>query len=184
MELNHMHNLSKISPVQKVCTFTGHRPAKIPNSDNEHSPTFQALYASIETASRQAITEGFTFFRSGGAMGIDLWCAEAVLRLKSEYTHIQLHFILPCETQANRWPECWRERYFDLLSQADEVTYLHAQYTSGCMMRRNRTLVDGADLVIAYYNGEAKGGTAYTVRYAEKSGVPVRNIFPVAKTER
>lgn len=45
------------------------------------------------------------------------------------------------------------------------------------MMRRNRALVDGAGLVIAYYNGEGKGGTAYTVRYAKKNRVAVLNLF-------
>lgn len=143
----------------KICAFTGHRPNKIPHSDNEKSPAFLALYTIIKAAIRQAITEGFTVFRSGGAMGIDLWCAEAVVSLRREYPHIQLHFILPCETQANRWPECWRERYFDLLSKADDVTYLQAQYSSGCMLRRDRALVDEVGLVIAYYNGE---GTTQT----------------------
>lgn len=110
-------------------------------------------------------------------MGIDLWCAESVLRLAQEHPHIELHFILPCETQANRWPESWRERYFNLLSKANQVACLQTQYSSGCMMRRNRALVDGAGLVIAYHNGQDKGGTAYTVRYAEKSGILVKNIF-------
>lgn len=163
----------------KVCAFTGHRPNKIPHCNNEQAPAFQTLYTSIKTAIRQAITEGFVIFRSGGAMGFDLWCAAAAVNLKQEYPHIELHFLLPCETQANRWPECWRERYFDLLSKADEVIYLQAQYSSGCMMRRNRALVDGAGLVIACYSGEGKGGTAYTVGYAEKNRVAVWNVFSV-----
>lgn len=83
---------------QKICAFTGHRSNRIPHCENEQSPAFQALYEAIEAAIRQAINDGFTVFRSGGAMGIDLWCAEAVASLKREYQDIQLHFILPCET--------------------------------------------------------------------------------------
>lgn len=65
----------------KICAFTGHRPAKIPNGHNEQSPGFQSLHAAIETTIRQAISEGFSIFRSGGAMGFDLWCAKIVLAL-------------------------------------------------------------------------------------------------------
>jgi len=163
----------------KVCAFTGHRVEKSPGLCNEHFPAFPAPYCTLEAAILQAVAEGYTVFRSGGAMGMDLWCAEIVLHLKAEYPQLRMHFILPCETQANDWPESWRERYFCALAAADEVTYIQAQYTRDCMFRRNRSLVDGAHLVIAYYDGRPTGGTAYTVRYAEKKGVLVRNVYPV-----
>ena len=160
-----------------ICAFTGHRPSRIPGGDNETSPEFQRLRAAIEANIRQAIAEGYTVFRSGGAMGFDLWCAEAVLRIQKEHVHIQLHFILPCETQANDWPECWRERYFDALSKADEITYIQARFDKSCMFRRNRALIDGAHLAIACYNGQPSGGTAYTVAYAKKKDIPIRNLY-------
>lgn len=168
---------------KKICAFTGHRPAQIPGGELESSPAFSALYAAIKASIRQAIAQGFTVFRSGGAMGADLWCAQAVLELRRQYPRIRLHFILPCETQANHWPEAWRQRYFDLLSQADEVTYVQARYSRGCMLRRNRALLEGAALVIACYNGQERGGTAYTVRYARHRGVPVRNVLALPEAD-
>ena len=44
------------------------------------------------------------------------------------------------------------------------------------MYMRNRALVDGSDVVIAYLK-HGKGGTAYTCRYAEKQGVRVINTY-------
>jgi len=170
-----MEGLLGMSPL--ICAFTGHRPSRIPSGHNEKSPTVKALCAAIETSIRQAITQGYTVFRSGGAKGFDLWCAEAVLRIQKEHAHIQLHFMLPCETQANDWPECWRERYFDALASADAITYIQARFDTSCMFRRNRALIDGAHLAIAYYDGRRSGGTAYTVAYAKKNGIPVRNLF-------
>lgn len=161
---------------QRICAFTGYRSTRILGGNNGIC-TVQTLKAALDTAIQHAITEGFTTFRSGGAMGFDLWAAEAVLRLKAKHPNIQLHFILPCETQANNWPEDWRERYFDLLSQAEAVTYVQAKYTSDCMFRRNRALIDGAQLVIAYYGGSETGGTAYTVRYAATKGILLRNMY-------
>jgi len=161
----------------KTCAFTGHRVEKDPSICNEHYSAFSMHYCALEAAILQAVAEGYTVFRSGGAMGMDLWCAEIVLRLKAEYPQLRIHFILPCETQANDWPESWRERYFDALAEADEVNYIQARYTRDCMFRRNRLLVNGAQLVIACYDGRPTGGTAYTVRYAARKGVPVRNVY-------
>ena len=161
----------------KICAFTGHRPSRIPGGHNEKGHDFRMLLAAIEAAVREAVAKGYTVFRSGGAKGFDLWCAETVLRMKKKHAHIQLHFILPCETQADTWPEHWRERYFDALASADEVFYVQAKYSGDCMLRRNRALVAGARLVIAYFDDKPPGGTAFTVQHAKKEGVPVRNLY-------
>ena len=47
------------------------------------------------------------------------------------------------------------------------------------MMERNRFLVDHAGLVLAVYNGEPRGGTAFTVRYAQRTGKQVVLIDPL-----
>ena len=41
---------------------------------------------------------------------------------------------------------------------------------------RNRALVDASNVCIAYMTDASRGGTAYTVRYAEKKGIPVYNL--------
>ena len=45
------------------------------------------------------------------------------------------------------------------------------------MLERNRFLVDWSTVLFAVYNGEKRGGTAATVRYARKMG---REIFTLA----
>ena len=39
-------------------------------------------------------------------------------------------------------------------------------------------MVDNCDLLIAIYNGEEKGGTAYTVNYARQQGKEILIIDP------
>lgn len=43
------------------------------------------------------------------------------------------------------------------------------------MHKRNRHLVDHSGVCVAYLT-ESRGGTAYTVDYARKNGVPVINL--------
>ena len=77
------------------------------------------------------------------------------------------------------WSASARELYFSILGQADEVVYVSREYRDGCMLKRNRYLVDHAACLLAVYNGEWRGGTAMTVRYARKKGREIIIINPV-----
>lgn len=46
------------------------------------------------------------------------------------------------------------------------------------MLERNQRLIDSAARLIAIYNGEKRGGTAATVRYAQKAGREIVYINP------
>ena len=67
-----------------------------------------------------------------------------------------------------------------ILGQADSVVYVSRQYYDGCMIDRNHRLVEAAGLLLAVYNGERRGGTAATVRYAQKMGREIYIIDPVS----
>ena len=47
------------------------------------------------------------------------------------------------------------------------------------MIERNRYMVDHSDICNCYYCTDGKGGTAYTVRYAEKKEIPIVNLAGV-----
>lgn len=49
------------------------------------------------------------------------------------------------------------------------------------MLNRNRFLVDHANILLAVYNGERRGGTAATVRYAQKMGREIIMIDPLTQ---
>ena len=46
------------------------------------------------------------------------------------------------------------------------------------MLDRNRFLVEHASTLLAVYNGERRGGTAATMRYAQKMGREIVVIDP------
>ena len=73
-----------------------------------------------------------------------------------------------------------RNRYDAILNQADSVTYVSRQYYDGCMLDRNRKLVEAVGLLLAVYNGERRGGTAATLRYAKKLGRELIVIHPLS----
>ena len=154
----------------KSCAFTGHRPKKFLWGNNEADARCVALKRTLAGEIAKLADAGYTDFFSGMAEGADTWAALAVLALKKENTALKLHCVLPCEGQTKGWPASARERYFSILEQADEVVYVSREYSEGCMLKRNRYLVDHTACLLAGYNGEWRGGTAMTVRYARKVG--------------
>jgi len=98
--------------------------------------------------------------------------------LKKENPALKLHCVRPCEGQADKWSASARELYCSILEQADSVVYVSQEYSKDCMLKRNRYLVDHAACLLAVYNGERRGGTAMTVRYARKLGRKIIIIEP------
>lgn len=149
-----------------TCCFTGHRPEKLPWGMDETDPRCIRLKAKMDQVLETAYQKGMRHFICGMAQGSDLYFAEAVLKLRHYYPDVTLEAARPCETQARSWPEREQKRYQSILDQCNYETLVQHTYSPGCMQRRNRYMVDHAQLVIAVYNGEPKGGTAQTLSYA------------------
>ena len=152
----------------KICMFTGHRAINA-----EHSVMLPEQLGDLLD---KLIEDGYTEFRAGGAIGFDTFAALKVLEKKEKYPDIKLHLFLPCRNQEKAWSENLKEAYYYVLKKADSVRYCSEIYAAGCMQKRNRDMVDGAQLCVAYC-GKSGGGSAYTVDYARKKGVKVINMF-------
>lgn len=154
-----------------ICAFTGHRPERLPWGADEQDARCAALKALLAREVRALLARGCTQFLCGMARGCDLYFAEAVLAVPGA----PLTAMLPCPSQPDRWPQADRERYYRLLLRCSEVRLLEQTYSPGCMLRRNRAMVDAADALLTVFDG-AEGGTAATIRYARRLG---REIIPL-----
>lgn len=152
-----------------ACSFTGHRVIAAAKKESITEDLKKAVCALID--------EGITDFISGGALGFDTMVANLILELKEKYPHIRLVLFLPCPEQDKLWKDKDKAVYKDIVSRADEVKYTSDSYTDGCMLKRNREMVDNSSICIAYYDGRPRSGTAMTVSYAKKSGIRVINLF-------
>lgn len=162
------------------CAFTGHRPHKFPWHYDEADSRCVALKAALAAQITALAGIGVTDFYSGGADGVDCWAALIVLELRKKNPALKLHLLLPHEGQADKWSDSAQERYRYILEQADSAEYASREYYDGCMLDRNRQLVEAAGLLLAVYNGERRGGTAATVRYARKFGREIISLNPVS----
>lgn len=152
---------------EKTCCFTGHRT--IPPQQ------YRSIARRLEQTVVELIKRGVIFYGAGGARGFDALAAQIILNLKKEYPHIKLILVLPCKSQTRGWREEDVRTYETIKAAADKVKYTSEEYTRDCMHKRNRHLVDHSGVCVCYLTKNT-GGTAYTVNYARKNGVPVINI--------
>ena len=160
---------------QESCCFTGHRPTKLPWRYREDDPRCLRLKRRIADAVALAYEQGFRHFLCGMAQGCDLYFCECVLALRAEHPDVTVEAAIPCPTQTEDWPEDLRERHRRLVEACDMETMVSATYQTGCMLRRNRYMVDHSSLLIAAFDG-SPGGTRRTVEYALRRGVSVVDI--------
>lgn len=151
----------------KTCCFTGHR--RIPVDE------YETVKLRVRDTVIKAIRNGYCYFGVGGSWGFDMLAAQTVLELKNEYSKIYLILVLPCRTQIKYWNDNNKREYERILKSADKIVWISDKYTSDCMFKRNRHLVDYSSLCICYLTKNT-GGTAYTVQYAISKGLEIINI--------
>ena len=152
---------------EQIVCFTGHRtlPAR----------ALQVLPTLLRDTLVELIESGYDVFRTGGALGFDTMAALMVLQLKAQYPHVKLHLYLPCRDQSKLWNADEQHLYEQILERADAIHYTTEYYTNGCMLQRNREMIDGSSVCVAFYHGK-QGGTAYSYRYAQRRGVALINL--------
>ena len=159
------------------CMFTGHR--SLPG-DRE---SVERLRRKVCEAVRRAYAQGCRVFYAGGAIGFDMLASEETLRLRDAELHdLRLILAVPFFGHYRGWPHGDRAAYVQVLSRADGAVYIAGEYERGCMQKRNRYMVDRASRCICYLT-KRRGGTAYTVAYAEAEGLTVDNLAEQTEAE-
>lgn len=163
---------------RKACVFTGHRPQKLPWRYDETDERCAMLKSVLAQQIRRLVDGGIVDYFSGMAEGTDLWFSQAVLELRESHPNIKLHCFIPHKGQAEKWSAAAQEQYRAILEQADSIIYVSREYHKDCMLERNRLMVGFADVLLAVYNGEYRGGTAATIRHAQKYNLDCFIIDP------
>ena len=161
-----------------ACCFTGYRPEKF-NFDllEENSEYIQFQDKLLTTVFDIIDSEKVNTFYCGGARGFDIIAAEIVLLLKKK-RDIKLKMIIPFKNFANGLG-VWRERYENIIKNADEVIYIQEEYSLSSFNKRNRYMIERSLIVLTFFDGKS-GGTKNTIEYAQKNG---RHIINLALTD-
>lgn len=159
----------------KTLCFTGHRPNKL----NGYNPKDNSeLLWKIAEQVEIKINEGYSKFITGMALGVDMWSALIVIKLREKYPNIQLICAIPCKAHPCKWNKADQDLWGHIVSLADAVYLItDAEYTPQCMQVRNIWMCDQSNSVLAVWDG-TKGGTRNCVEYAIAKSKPILQINP------
>ena len=146
--------------------FTGHRTYSH-EADDELRLLVRRLYA-----------EGYSRFLCGMAWGFDLAAGEIVAELKQEHPEVELIAVVPHKGFFQLFRGEDAEQYKRVADIADGAEFLSDVPTDRSYLRRNDFLVDNATVVVAWWDGVPRGGTAYTLRCARHARCRVINLYP------
>ena len=160
----------------KIECVTGNRPKGLPWKYNEGDRRCIQCKQEIKDVLLNDINNGYNYFISGMALGIDMIYAEIVLELQQLYPNIKLECAIPCINQTKKWFQKDINRYNSILNKADKVTYVsNSEYYNACMEKRNQYMVNKSNKILAVFNGQV-GGTSQTIKYAKDSSKEVQII--------
>jgi uncharacterized phage-like protein YoqJ len=148
-----------------IVAFTGHRTYD--GSANEQ------LMAAIS----ELYAQGARHFRVGMAEGFDLAAGSAVVEMMLTHSDITLEACIPWPGFEARFSAEGRTEYNRIMDYAAIVRYASDKYHRRVFYDRNDMLVEGAQSLIAWWDG-GKSGTGYTVKRARKLGLIIKNLHP------
>ena len=160
-----------------VCCVTGHRPKGFPFPREKENSGFDQYTKKLLSTIEALIEEGYDHFISGMAEGADLDFVECVIALRDRGYPITLEAALPYPISPRKHAtQSTQNRRENLLLKCDCIVTVSPCYFRGCMQKRNRYMVDHADIVLAIWNGDRHGGTWNTIDYASTHKKPIRYI--------
>ena len=156
------------------CSFTGHRELSV---EDTHK-----LVPKLRSTVLYLISQGVTEFHAGGAEGFDTLAAGVVHEISQTHENVRLILELPYEKNFSHLKENSKEkRFYEFIkSVADEVN-VHGTRPNGkleavkLLYKRNRVLMDKSYYCVCFLRDD-KGGTAYTVNYANNLDCKVINL--------
>lgn len=144
----------------KNCAFSGHR----------HSIGDLNLQL-LDRVVLNLMKTGTKNFYCGMAVGFDLAAAESVLKYKNEYG-ARLFACIPCNGQSDGYSAKNKQRYDCILQNCDGEIVISDEYHRGCMLARDRFLIENCGVLVCFLRKE-KGGTYYTVNYARQKNIKI-----------
>lgn len=166
----------------KSCAITGQRPSKFKFKSDETQTGCKRLKKRLHDQFISLYNQGVRRFYVGGALGVDMWAAEILLRLKEhpDYQDIELVEVLPFEGHDARWDERSRNRMSFLREHSDFVIIVSDKKDQNSYFKRSAYMVNHSDCLLAVYDNaqSVQSMTAMAVRLAHQRGLLITIIDP------
>lgn len=165
----------------KVLAISGYKPFELGIFKNDHPSVFY-IKAAIKKTLIPMIEDGLEWIMISGQLGLELWAAEVIFELKSEYPDVKLAVITPFLEQEANWSENNTEYYKSILAQADFIdSVTKKKYEKPWQfVLKNKFFIEKSDALLLFYDQEKEGSPRYiyemAVQFQNNHSYPIQLI--------
>lgn len=160
----------------------GHKPTRFKFKYKEEYTLCKKLKKKMQEQFRSLYETGIRNFYVGSTLGVDLWAAEIILRLKADpyYQDIQLFIILPFDKHHHKWDDKSRERLRFIKDNCSGQYLIDEKLTPDSYKKCDYFLIEHADIVFVVYDNDITSRTTVgqAVNYAKSKCLPIILLHP------
>jgi uncharacterized phage-like protein YoqJ len=147
---------------------SGYKAHELGIFSDQHEGVYYIKKA-LQQRFRSLIDEGLEWVIISGQPGVEMWAAETVFDLQTEFPDLKLAVITPFLDQEKRWKENVQEKYQEVLMNADFVDSVSRKpYENPQQLRvKNQFLVQKSDAILLLYDEEKDGSPKYYLQAAK-----------------
>ena len=125
----------------------------------------------------KAVDQGYKSFYCGLADDFELLCLEALYEIKNVNPNLTTIGILPHFIRKSNLQEIYGVEYTAMIKKLNETRYIFDKTTDTIsLFERNKYMVNGSSLMIAYSNDPANNNILRTLKYAESQKLQIKII--------
>ena len=165
------------------CAVAGPKPTRFKFGYKEDNSLCRKIKKAMLRQFRRLYRKrGVRRFYIGGAIGVNLWAGELLLKLKEEpgYEDLELAVILPFPGHDAKWDVRSRKRLEYLIRHSVEHLTAGTEDCRESYISQNRYLVDHAQYLVAVSeeHREQETGSFQVTAYAREKGLEIIYIHP------
>ena len=161
------------------CAIIGQHPMRFPWGFDEEDAKCRQMKPELAQCIMELRQRGVMEFQVACDPGVGLYAAEIVNALRESSLAVRLACILPHEEQATKWTPQLRERYFNMLANA-ELDCINFHEQPNAQLLAYQRIIRQSTVVLAVYDPDLADGSAEdkAVAYALALGRPVMFLHP------
>ena len=161
------------------CAVIGQHPLRFPWGFDEEDDGCRRMKLEIAQRIMELRQRGVTEFQVACDPGVGLYAAEIINILREKDKSLRLVCVIPHEEQATKWTPQLRERYFNMLANA-ELDCINFHEQPNAQLLAYQRIIRQSTVVLAVYDPDLADGSAEdkAVAYALALGRPVMFLHP------
>lgn len=171
------------SVYMKRLIVTGYKQHELGIFDDQH-PGIKYIKLALESQFLALLDEGLEWVIVSGQLGVEAWAVEVVIELKETYPQLNYAVITPFIDQEKNWNETNKEKYEELIINADyHVSLTSIPYEAPWQfIEKNKFFLRNSDGLLILYDSENEGSPKFLKEaadsYADTSDYQVITITP------